>query len=1109
MQFHLLGPWSAPYLALPTRPVGYLFSALYLLVFIVALYWRRSDVRRLWGKRLLFLASLLLGAALLNNALIVSLPGFESSASFGPGFTGSKLFLLAAVPILLAAPLGVIPAGVVALVGALARGAFVSHRLSHSFEIALFGLVVGYLIQQDYRGRLPAILRQPLVASLLASGLLWPILILSLYVYTTGPSLSAFVRGSSLMTVEVLSSLGESFIAGAVLQALFIFQPRFKPAARKERRAPPYSRSLNRRLLVFFVPMTLTIIVALFYAVNVTAISVAIRQTVIQTARDASNASGRIPFFFQTGQGLITEFAGDEILQSKDATVRQARLNHDMRTFAFFNQLALLDDALHLLNIYPRPPVGDTTLADQERSLVPRALETQAIQVSPVHRTGEGGLIVSFITPVYRSLADEGAVGELYGFLIGRADLANNPMMQGILSDLQWTMGAGAGFIVDDRGRIVAHRDRDRVFALWQPNDQPRRSFRAPRGQAYEEVGADGMRQLVYYLPVEGHPWMVVIVIPYEVILSLATQISTPLLIILSLIGLAACALIPLVTARLTRPIQALALAATQISRGQLEVKVEVEGEDEVGQLGVAFESMRLGLKQRLEELSLLLEIGQAVSASPELEPGLRPILQGAVQTTAAISVRLILLDEAGTTAERAFVKRQIAAAKWETPARLDEASRRVIKTRRPLIITNAPRAVSTVDPALIEAGLGAMVGLPVLAQDHILGLIWIDYPTPRLFSDSEISFLSTLASQAAVVIENARLFGTIESERGRLATILSSTSDAILVTDQANKVLLVNPAAERRFGLEASEVVGQPLPQVVADGQLDKLLTQPIEGQSRKTLTREIALPDGRILYASASPIIDGDGQITGRVAVMRDITHLKQLDDMKSEFVDTVSHDLRSPLTFMRGYTTMIPMVGEVNPKQQEFIENIVKGIEQMTELIDDLLDIGKIEAGVGITMAPCQLNEIIKGVIDSLRGQADIKRLKLETSLPDHLPAVIGDQTLLRQAITNLLDNAIKYTPTGSVTVGVEEKDSQIVISVRDTGLGIAPADQMRLFEKFYRLKRRETVEIKGTGLGLAIVKSIAERHDGRVWVESKLGVGSTFYLALPKKQIAEEG
>ncbi len=1102
MQFRLLGQWSDPYLALPVRPVGYLFSALYLLVFILTLYWRRSDFRRLWGQRLLFLTSLLLSAAFLNNALILSLPGSESSASFGVGFTGGKLFLLAAVPVLLAAPLGVIPAGVVALVGALVRGAFVSHRLSHSFELALFGLVVGYLVQQDYRGRLPAILRQPLVASPLAGCLLWPVLLLSLYVYTTGPSLLAFVRYGSLMTVEALASLGESFIAGAVLQALLIIRPRFKPAPRHERRAPPYSRSLNRRLLIFFVPMLLTIIVALFYAVNVTAIFVALKQTVIQTARDASNASGRIPFFFQTGQGLITEFARDEILQSEETTVRQARLNHDMRTYAFFNQLALWDAEPGLLNVYPQPPVGDTTIADQERALMSRALETQAVQVSPVHRTREGEFIVSFITPVYHSPADEGAVRELYGFLIGRADLANNPMMQGILSDLQWTMGAGVGFIVDDRGRIVAHRDPDRLLETWHPNDQPRRSFKAPRGRAYEEVGAGGIRQLVYYLPVEGHPWVVVIVVPYEVILSLAAQISTPLLIILSLIGLAASALIPLVTARLTRPIQALALAATQISRGQLEVKVEVEGEDEVGKLGVAFESMRLGLKKRLEELSLLLEIGQAVSASLELERGLSPILQGAMQTTAAISVRLILLDEAGTRAERAFVKRQLTATRWEIAPHLDEASWRVIKTRRPLIITNAPRAVSTVGPALIEAGVGAMVGVPLLVQDRIVGLIWIDYPLPRMFSDSEISFLSTLASQAAVVIENARLFEVVESERGRLATILSSTSDAILVTDQANRVLLVNPAAEQSFGLDAHEVVNRSLPQVVADGQLGTLLTQPIDGQSKETLTREIALPDGRILYASASPIIDGDGQITGRVAVMRDITHLKQLDDMKSEFVNTVSHDLRSPLTFMRGYTTMIPMVGEVNPKQQEFIENIVKGIEQMTELIDDLLDIGKIEAGVGITMAPCQVQEIIQAVIDALRGQADIKRLKLEIRIPDHLPAVIGDQTLLRQAITNLLDNAIKYTPAGSVTVGVEERDSQIVISVQDTGLGIAPADQMRLFEKFYRLKRRETVKIRGTGLGLAIVKSIAERHNGRVWVESKLGVGSTFYLALPK-------
>jgi len=240
-----------------------------------------------------------------------------------------------------------------------------------------------------------------------------------------------------------------------------------------------------------------------------------------------------------------------------------------------------------------------------------------------------------------------------------------------------------------------------------------------------------------------------------------------------------------------------------------------------------------------------------------------------------------------------------------------------------------------------------------------------------------------------------------------------------------------------------------------------------------------------------------------------MRDITYLKELDNMKSEFVATVSHDLRSPLTFMRGYTTMIPMVGKVTPKQEKFLNKILGGIDQMTALIDDLLDIGKIEAGIGIEMKLCYLQSIVQIAVDSLRARAEAKGLELTLEIAEDLPPLIGDEILLRQAVANLIDNAIKYTPApGSITVGVTTQDSYLVVWVKDTGIGIAPADQRRLFEKFYRIKRRDTITIKGTGLGLAIVKSIAERHHGRVCVESQLGQGSTFYLALPQGD-AEQG
>jgi signal transduction histidine kinase len=196
---------------------------------------------------------------------------------------------------------------------------------------------------------------------------------------------------------------------------------------------------------------------------------------------------------------------------------------------------------------------------------------------------------------------------------------------------------------------------------------------------------------------------------------------------------------------------------------------------------------------------------------------------------------------------------------------------------------------------------------------------------------------------------------------------------------------------------------------------------------------------------------------------------------------------------------------MVGDVNEQQQEFVEKILKSVEQMTGLVDNLLDLGRIEAGVGLNVERVPVESILREVVNNYRPQAVNKQIALEFELGDDMDPVEADATLLRQAISNLVDNAIKYTQgEGSVTIRARQEMGQQIIEVSDSGLGIAPADQARLFEKFFRARRAETLQEKGTGLGLAIVKSIIEQHSGTVQVESRLGEGSTFLMSIPLKQ-----
>jgi PAS domain S-box-containing protein len=327
---------------------------------------------------------------------------------------------------------------------------------------------------------------------------------------------------------------------------------------------------------------------------------------------------------------------------------------------------------------------------------------------------------------------------------------------------------------------------------------------------------------------------------------------------------------------------------------------------------------------------------------------------------------------------------------------------------------------------------------------------------------------------------------------------VLEATPDAVIVTDGDGRISLANPAAEAVLRVSASRARGRLVTDVLLIPELTRLLTQPA-GDLR---TAEVKVPDGRVMFASACDVNADEDPESGKVCVLGDITHYKKLDMLKSEFVSTVSHDLRAPLTLMRGYGTMLTMMGSLNDQQKDFVRKILDSVDQMASLVDNLLDLGRIEAGLGLSLEPVEIGRVLGEVADSYRPQAVNRQITLVVEPAEGLEAIEADATLLRQAIANLVDNALKYTPQkGLVRLRASQEEGVQRIVIEDNGLGIAPTDQARLFEKFYRARRPEALKEKGAGLGLAIVKSIVEQHGGRVHVESRLGMGSTFTLELP--------
>jgi PAS domain S-box-containing protein len=331
--------------------------------------------------------------------------------------------------------------------------------------------------------------------------------------------------------------------------------------------------------------------------------------------------------------------------------------------------------------------------------------------------------------------------------------------------------------------------------------------------------------------------------------------------------------------------------------------------------------------------------------------------------------------------------------------------------------------------------------------------------------------------------------------------SILSSIPDPLVVIDQNQCVLLLNPAAEHVFNIPADAAQGLSVQQIIQSEELLSLI------ESKNRNNAEWTTPDNKTFVPRTEPIRDQQGNIEGWVIALRDITHYKKLNRNQNEFTRIVSHDLRSPLTSMQGFANMLELglVGELNEKQAHFVEKILSGITQMTALVENIQDAGRYDPETGfydLSRSYCDFKEIATRIVENHLVPAEKQELHLECHIDDNVPVINADMHMLERALTNLIDNAIKYTPNGgTISVSITKRDDQIIVGVSDTGYGISPENQKHLFERHVRIARQEHKKIKGSGLGLFIVRSVAQRHGGDAWVESVEGQGSTFFFSIP--------
>ena len=500
-------------------------------------------------------------------------------------------------------------------------------------------------------------------------------------------------------------------------------------------------------------------------------------------------------------------------------------------------------------------------------------------------------------------------------------------------------------------------------------------------------------------------------------------------------------------------------------------------------------------IRKRNRELSVLPEIGKELSARLDLNELLSIILRRSVETLGAFGGHALIVNQNGTPFQKSFYASDTLSLTDLPFPRLDAILNQVEETRQGLIISDVNQdskwQVVSGDPTR------SVLISPMFGRNDLLGLLILAHEKPDYFKLEHLILLQAIASQAAIAVENARLYSSIAKEQQRLAAVLQSAADAMLVFNADGCLSLLNPAAKKLF-TDYEAQLGLPLTQGHGYDSFIELLQRALGHQ--EPITGEIAWPDQRIFTALFTPIEEG-----GCVALLHDVSHFKALERVKNEFISTATHDLRNPIGIIAGFSDLLAKVGPLNDTQAGYIEHIRAAAENMNELVQNLLELAKIDLGMELKQDTLDMNAFVSDILDEFRPQAETKKQKLLQEKTANHSIIRGDALQLKQAMRNLVGNAIKYTPTaGSIQLSLEADEDTVIVHVKDSGYGISAEDLPFIFDRFYRANDVRIKNIEGNGLGLAIVKSIIEKHSGRISVESKPGKGSCFTITLPRVQ-----
>ena len=509
-----------------------------------------------------------------------------------------------------------------------------------------------------------------------------------------------------------------------------------------------------------------------------------------------------------------------------------------------------------------------------------------------------------------------------------------------------------------------------------------------------------------------------------------------------------------------------------------------------------ALEELRKSLQVRADAQSRLLSLDPSHYSREGYDLVMSSILKAAL-TRNASAARLILLESDPQTGEKEMRLRMGKGEHTRTYAYLDLMVLEKLADQEQLVLSDLK----------IDQYFGltpgtpypkSLVALHLGAEENAQGLIWIGFEQNCWFSNEEIDFYKELAFRATAALNTKQQILKVSTEKSWLNEVLNAIADPILVVNSNGEILHQNLAGQNLVNRVKDLVINDGGKKIIPQMKMNELMQM-----HRSSLDREKTINLLEKEYLVEILPVKLDGKDTGSVVYLKDNRWIDQANEEKIEFIRNVSHDLRNPLRLMIGYTKLIKHIGKLSDQQSHLVNQIENGLVDMKRQVGNVLDMDRLDADSGLMYVTFDFIEMVNETIAMFESQAQQKKISINTDFGSiKLPHISADRVLLQQAIYNLIENAIKFSPRGETVLIKAEKDaSWMHFSISDHGKGIAPLDQTKIFNRFFHMDEEQKFENRGQGLGLPIAKSIVEKHGGTISVDSKLGSGSIFYIDVP--------